>query len=264
MTDKKKNKSISTKKPLIFGIFFALVALAIVAIIVLANVINSNLSHSDVNNFQLANRFDITIQKDEVKYDENTNSNNFFVYLKVKNIKEYTTYDGYDKDKPTADQISPEQEPNLTQEQIDEINKNTIYKYATDMQNKVIPSNTLSVHAQQGGDELESVNTERRDGTSSNSESMSQKIDLGQTKDISLVYKLKSDEKCTLMFMATIDKADADKDEFKNKIYDQKEVEFSFDGLNVTNVREVNNSQASKSNDEFVNFNGIGISLSSG
>ena len=225
-------------------------------------------NHADVKTFQLAHRYEINIQSDELVYDEENQCDNFVINFSIKNIREKTLSYDYDPNMPTADQITPEQESKMSEEEKDAINRNTIYKHANEVVGKVSTSNVLDVVAVQNNQDLKSVDGERKDGTSTNVESLTKVIDYQATSDTTLMYRLDDNGDCTVVFSAMIDPEDPNKDEFGDAVYDYKEVHYSIAGLKSWGMRDQQAKEddeiRQKENAEKISFKGVEISLVDG
>lgn len=249
-----KNKT-KKRKHIILVIFLIVIISVIVAV---CGVFVVRLSEPKNLTVLLADQFQIEINNTKVIYNEVLQSDTVCINMNVKNIKQNSLYESYNSEVPTADQVTPEQESQLTQEEINKININTINKHLGENLNKIDLSKTINVFASQDGEQLDDVECLRDDGTNNNKEGFNVTLDVGESKDIILYYKLVAKEDCKLLFSASYPI-----DPYTGKVEHNPKIDFQELDLPIYELtssyerqsQELNNKIISeKENAEIVNF----------
>lgn len=191
--------SASNKRKVGFGAL-GIVGVAVLVFVILCFVFATQ-NTANPTHFVLNERLDCTINSDKLIYDEANNCDCLEVNMTFKNVTR--PYDTSDPNMRTADQLSQEEQDALTEEQKEEINRNTILKRASEAQTQFDISAVLFLQPSQNGAGLVEPGAElRADGKENNADAMSPRLAIGESANVLLYFRLanQSDVKVTYLF----------------------------------------------------------------
>lgn len=214
---KQAKLSDSTKRKVGFGAL-GFAGVAVLVFVILCFVFGTQ-NTANPTHFVLADRLDCTINSDRLIYDEANNCDCIEINMTFKNVT--NPYDNSDPDIRTADQVSPEEEDAMSEEEKDIINRNSALKGTSRIQTIFDVVSILYLQAAQDGKMLTEPAAEiRADGKENNADAMEPRLEIGQTADISLYFKLanQADVQVAYNFNAPTQKDDNSfTDEFGDK-----------------------------------------------
>lgn len=196
---KQAKLSDSTKRKVGFGAL-GLAGVAVLVFVILCFVFGTQ-NTANPTHFVLNERLDCTINSDKLIFDEANNCDCLEVNMTFKNVTK--PYDNSDPNMRTADQITPEEEESMTEEEKEEINRNTILKRSSEAQTQFDISAVLFLQPSQNGTGLVEPGAElRADGKENNADAMSPRLAIGESANVLLYFRLanQSDVKVTYLF----------------------------------------------------------------
>lgn len=163
---------------------------------------------ADITNFKVGDAFDVSVNRDIIVHDDENNADNLIVYFSAKNFGpevdnkiEVQNTTGYDDNTPTADQLSEEEQENLTNEEIEKINEKTINEANKRLNNKRTAGEFIDIsaiqdkHALLEPDYLERVGA----GNATNLDSLHKGAESGSSYDFYVAFTLNNMDKVTLL-----------------------------------------------------------------
>ena len=269
-------KKAKHSKPISFDfvkshkLFFLICAIIVVAffvfLIVLYN-INSSKIHADKTHFILADRLECTINSDAIIYDETNQCDDLLINFTFKNVSYPVLVDDEDKDIPSYDSLSEEEQNALSDEEYQRIGERDLKYKALELGTLLDVGTALNCQLVQGTNLLaEPENIERGDGKANNLEALTQRLKIGETLDATLAFKLRSQGNVNATFAYYGALQNPDGRTYDGVIGDNgyATVHFNIEGIISNELREQLGSSATNANAEEKSVHGFNFKLVDG
>lgn len=204
----------SSKKKVILIVIAAAIVAAIavcVGIFLSNNQSNCMAIKANPDNFELYKRLQCNVDKSQLVYSDSTKSDALVVNMTFKNVSKSLEYD---KNARTADQVTPEEEANMSEQEKEEINDNTFRKYKAEQEAKMSLEAVLQTVFEAGGKILQpsasdtdvsrdvSAYTECQSSIYTNYEdAKSQTFTIGESIKVQYVFKLANQQQAKFHFL---------------------------------------------------------------
>lgn len=178
----------------------AVAVIVVIAICVACFVFFFKSTCADITEIDVNQKFHCTITRDELVFDEEAQCDNFVIYMTFKNNEDPKSAIKDRDDLPTSDEVSPEEESKMSQEEKDAINQKSIEVFKEKVAKRKSPLRNCNFMASQDGMQLIDAVCDRPSGNTSNETELDRNVDAGQSLDVVLIYQLRSHNDVKMLF----------------------------------------------------------------